>query len=404
MTSRLEKALSIERRRFGGEGLCRRVPFARHRALFDGALFDRPHRLAGLAIEDEHPALLGWLRDRLDRFAVDGDVHQDRRARDVVVPDAVMHELVVPDALAGLQIDGDEAFAEQIVAGTMSAEIVAGWNFNGQVGDAELLVDGDLRPHAGVAGVGPRIFQPGVVAELTGPRDGVKRPEAFPGARVVAAHVPFRVGLAARRRSGAVRGADDDDVLGDDRRAVPRDFAGDRIELLIGVLLEIDDAVDAEILERLAGLGVEADELIADRDVEDPLVSSCRRSSSRRRVPTTGAPRLRRAGLPRADASKAVRRCGVDGDRVAMLAGGGVEHAVDHQRRGLQIEVGTLAEVLGLEAPGDFERVEVGGVDLIERRVAGDPEIAAPRAPLAVGRAALRRDGCRGGEQQQRDE
>ena len=44
-----------------------------------------------------------------------------------------------------------------------------------------------------------------------------------------------------------MRGADDDDVPGDDGRAVPGDLAGDRIELLIGVLLQIDDAVVAEV-------------------------------------------------------------------------------------------------------------------------------------------------------------
>ena len=208
-----EKPLPLERRRLGGEGLRRRVPLARHRALLDRPLFDRPHRLAGPAIEDEHPALLGRLRDGLDRLSVDRDVREDRRARDVVVPDAVVHELVVPDALAGLQIDGDEAFAEQVVAGTMAAVVVAGRDLDRQIGDAELLVDGHLRPDAGIAGVGPRVLEPRVVAELAGARNRVEDPQPLAGARVVAANVALRVGLAARRRAGAMRGADDDDVL-----------------------------------------------------------------------------------------------------------------------------------------------------------------------------------------------
>ena len=62
------------------------------------------------------PGLLGRLRERLDRRAVHRDVGEDRRARDVQVPDAVVHELVVPPALAGLQVDGDDALAEQAVA------------------------------------------------------------------------------------------------------------------------------------------------------------------------------------------------------------------------------------------------------------------------------------------------
>src|SRR2546423_1773235 len=42
--------LSFEWRRFGHERLRRRVPLARHRALLDRPLFDRPDRFAGDSI------------------------------------------------------------------------------------------------------------------------------------------------------------------------------------------------------------------------------------------------------------------------------------------------------------------------------------------------------------------
>ena len=96
----LEEALALERRRLGRERLRRRVPLGRHLALFDRPLFDRPHRLAGHAIEDVEEALLGRLRDRLDRLSVHRDVREDRRARNVVVPDRVVDELEVPEPLA----------------------------------------------------------------------------------------------------------------------------------------------------------------------------------------------------------------------------------------------------------------------------------------------------------------
>ena len=48
--------------------------------------------------------------------AVDRDVDQDRRARQVHVPDGVVDELVVPLANPGLEIDGDQALAEEVVA------------------------------------------------------------------------------------------------------------------------------------------------------------------------------------------------------------------------------------------------------------------------------------------------
>ncbi len=88
-----------------------------------------------------------------------------------------MHELEVPLPFARLQIDGDEAFGKQIVTRSIGAKVVAGGAFDRQVGDAELRIDADLSPGSGVAGVGPRILQPRLVAELTWLRDGVEDPQ-----------------------------------------------------------------------------------------------------------------------------------------------------------------------------------------------------------------------------------
>ena len=88
---------------------------------FDLLLRDRPDRLAGDAVEDiEHTHLAG-VRDRLDRLAVDSDVHQQRRRRHVIVPDLVMDELEVPFRLAGVEIDGHQAVAVETGAGALAA-------------------------------------------------------------------------------------------------------------------------------------------------------------------------------------------------------------------------------------------------------------------------------------------
>ena len=63
----------------------------------------------GDPIEDVEEALFGRLRDQLARPPVDGRVDQQRRRRDVVIPDRMVNELEVPLAHAGLQVDGDEA-------------------------------------------------------------------------------------------------------------------------------------------------------------------------------------------------------------------------------------------------------------------------------------------------------
>ena len=67
-------ALARVGRRLGRERLRRRRLLARHVGLRHRPLFDRPHRLAGDAIEHVEERLLARQRDRLDRLAVDVDV------------------------------------------------------------------------------------------------------------------------------------------------------------------------------------------------------------------------------------------------------------------------------------------------------------------------------------------
>src|SRR6476620_7128215 len=50
----------------------------------------------------------------------DGEVGENRRSRHVEIPQRVVHELVVPLALASLQIHGDDRVGEEIVPGAMA--------------------------------------------------------------------------------------------------------------------------------------------------------------------------------------------------------------------------------------------------------------------------------------------
>ena len=292
----------------------------------------------------------------------------------------------------------------------MPPVVVAGRNLDRQVGDAQLGVDGHLRPDAGVAGVLPGAILPGVVTELARLRNGVEDPEPLTAAGVEAAHVALGGGAARRRAPGAASGADDHDVAGHHRRAVPGQLARDRVEVLVVVLLEIDDAVGAEVPDRPAGGGVERDELIADGHEVDPFIACAVRP-----VPDAAArqsPHRPLGPFPLVEAihPQVLARRGVERDDGAAAAGGGVEHAVDDERGRLQVEVGARPEVVGPEAPRDLQVAEVAGVDLIERCVARRAEVARPGAPLAAGRAVLRRrrraaeQGCCREQQERRAE
>src|SRR6185295_11687369 len=148
-------------------------------------------------------------------------------------------------------------------------------------------------PHAGVAGVRPRILLPRVVAVLAGERNRVEDPETLSGARVVTADETFLVNAALRLSAGQMRRADDDDVLGDRRSGVQSHLADGQVDRLIVVLFQIDDALLAESGRGNAGLRVERDHAIARRDVDDagaggagagPVGEAAARQLARRRL------------------------------------------------------------------------------------------------------------------------
>src|SRR5439155_25591183 len=233
-----------------------------------------PDWLAGDAIEDIEHSLFGWLRHRFDSAAVHRDVGENRRAGNVHVPDAVVDELVVPFACSCLQVDRNEALAEQAAAGAMASVVVASRHLNRQVRQPEIFVNGDLPPYARIPGVDPRVLFPCVVAELAELRDGVEDPEALAGPDIEAADVPFHVLKTLRVRSGPARGADDDDVPGHHGRRMQSDLAVHRIDDLVVVELQIDDAAAAEVRLGDARFRVQRDEAVAWRHVQHALFAA----------------------------------------------------------------------------------------------------------------------------------
>ena len=116
--------IARERRRLERKRLRRRRPLALRRRLRHRTLFHAVHRLAGLAIEDEQDAHLRDQRDAGNRAAVAPHVDERRRRGQIVVPDVVMHELLIPLDLAGVRVDREQAVAVQVVAVMRTAVVV----------------------------------------------------------------------------------------------------------------------------------------------------------------------------------------------------------------------------------------------------------------------------------------
>src|SRR5579863_82446 len=86
-----------------GNGACRRLP-----------LLDGEERFAGETIEDEGEPLLGYLSHSRDGLPIPMKRHQIRLSRQVIVPDIMMNDLVVPDELSGCRVEGNQAITEEI--------------------------------------------------------------------------------------------------------------------------------------------------------------------------------------------------------------------------------------------------------------------------------------------------
>ena len=106
------------------------------------------------------------------------------------------------------------------------------------------------------------------------------------------------------------------------------------------------------------GLRVERDEPVARRDVEDSLIAPVgpvREAAAGQRTRRRGAALAFVLAMhPRLRAGRRVER-----DDGATRAAGRVQHAADHERRALELELRTRSERVGLEPPRDLERVEV---------------------------------------------
>ncbi len=413
----LRAPLEVEWRRLAREGLRRRQCLTRYPRLRDRALLDRPDRFACLAVERIYERLLGDLEHSLDVPAVDVDVHQDRGRGRVVIPDVVVHHLVVPSPLTGLDVQSDQRGGEEVVARVETTVVVDGRSVRRDIDEAELLIDRHRGPRRHVAGPLPGVVLPSVVSELAGTRDDVELPFQVAGRRVVR-HDVARHHLLARLVVALLGGVSDDDhAVRHDRRRRCRDVADLQGNPLIGVVLliqvlprapvldQVRDQVHgprgreprnrhalAPVLEGLSGLRVQrVQEEAWGRDEDDPSAVDLAVGDS---LAVAFAHRiLITLGVRLGEAPQEFTRGRVERDHVTAFAGDRDEFPVDVGARRLR---GARTEARRLKLPSDFEILEVRGVDLGGRCVARVPRVPAEVRPLpALGTRSLRHDRSR---------
>src|SRR5882757_2036875 len=250
-------ALEVERCGLGRKRLGRRGALTRHRGSRHRTFLDRPHRFSGEAVENVGEGLFGYLRNRLDAFAIDGDVDQIGRGRRIVVPETVMNELIVPNFLSCRSIKANQALAKEAVTEPVAAKIVVGRRAHRQIDIAEFLVGAHRRPNIGVTGFLPRIVFPALDTGLALLWHGMESPEQTSGDDIEAPHVAWW----RRSRTPPVedRRADHDYPAHDHRRRTRRVVVG--VDRPAQTLREIDPAIGPETWQQFSRFRIQRDHL-----------------------------------------------------------------------------------------------------------------------------------------------
>src|SRR6267143_4022191 len=108
----------------------------------------------------------------------------------------MVHELEVPEILAGVRIDRDDRGREQIVAGTVDADAIVVRGAERHIKDAALRIERRITPDIDAGSVFGAVPAPGVIAELPRPRHCMERPHQLAGPGVPSARIARGSGSA----------------------------------------------------------------------------------------------------------------------------------------------------------------------------------------------------------------
>src|SRR6266446_980196 len=336
-------------RKGGGPGRKRLLGsghFAGHGARRVLARLDREKRFSVGAIKQINESLLCGLGYRIDLFPVALHGEKRRRRREIPVPDVVVDPLKMPDALARLRIQGNQAICEKIVTDAIGAIEIKCRRARGYIDNSALRIERHSGPIVRSAAGLPRIAGPGVIAKFTRVRDGVKRPAQLAGPNVVGANITRRGGKSLR-----VSSANDHQFLVNDARAAQNDRLGSG-RASAQILPEVDSPLSSETWDwfargRIQGIKKihhthENSFVLAIGPVREPAIGLC-------------------SSYPRVEFPQELATRGIQSEN--FLGGSeSEEYARDDDRARLEDTI-----LLGVETPRDSEALNVASVDLRKR-------------------------------------
>ena len=368
------------------DGLGGRGGFALEIGGGDGDLVDGEERLAGLTVEEEDVSGLGDLGDGIDASALVADGDEVRRGGQVAVPEVVVDHLVVPDAVAGAGVEGDEGICVEVVSDAVAAPEVEGGGTGGAEDEAALLVEGEAGPDVGAAGVLIGGGWPGFVAGFTGLGNGVEAPDQFTGAEVIGADGT----RGGRGRAFAQAHPDDEEIAVDHAGGVrherePAGVAAEPIEEIDGTAFsEGGDATSGGGIDGMKEVAVAVDHasVRAVGPVDETAVDAG----------------LRGVGIAhRIKPPEFASGGGVEGEQLEV-GGRAEQDAVDDQRVALDLGAVVGIGAAGVIGPDALEFGDIARSQLAEGRVVAGGLVAEIRGPGDIGGGG-RREGEDQGEE-----
>src|SRR5262245_9929894 len=110
---------------------------------------------------------LAHLGDSVDATSAVRDRNQIGRARNIIIPKIVMNDLEMPDALAGVRSEGQDAIRKEILADTVSAIMIVGRRASAGENQAALNIQGQPTPTVGSANGFPGLGWPCIIPKLS---------------------------------------------------------------------------------------------------------------------------------------------------------------------------------------------------------------------------------------------
>ncbi len=141
----------------------------------------------------------------------------------------------MPDPLTGCSIEADQALPVEIVPGSVTTVVVAGWRLHRQIKVTELRISRHRRPYPGIARKRRRALLPGIVTKLCRAGNGVEAPSKRPCCHIVSGDLGLYCLRRFRCTTECKRRANDDDVAHHDRWRTRANGRGSGVDLLIKV-------------------------------------------------------------------------------------------------------------------------------------------------------------------------